>query len=69
MRGDGIAARDKNTVIPLLNDHVFQSLTVVTSSKQVPLNSDRDQVVVVVTRYTEYKRNFMEENPRKGPPP
>ena len=43
-----------------------QSLTVVTSSKQVPLNSDRDQLVAVVPRYTEYKRNFIGENPLQG---
>ena len=24
MRGDGTAAQAKNTVVPLLNDHVFQ---------------------------------------------
>ena len=43
-----------------------QSLTVVTSCEKVPLNSDRDQIVAVVPRYTEYKRNFMGENPRQG---
>ena len=71
MRGDGTAAQAKNTVVPLLNDHVFQypsqSLIVLTPSKQVPLNSDRDQIVAVVPRHTEYKRNFIGEDLRQGP--
>ena len=44
-----------------------QSLTVLTPSKQVPLNSDRDQIVAVVPRHTEYKRNFIGEDLRQGP--
>ena len=75
MRGDGTAARAENTVVPLLNDHVFQ-ISKFSKSKPnscnlkypVPLNSDRDrdQIVAVVPRYTEYKRNFMGETPRQG---